>query len=107
MRKVVVLLCVLGAICALVQSEARAQTTLEAGDLAFTGYKSTGADAVSFVLLRAVTACTFVTFTDRGWLAGGGFRSGEGAFELTFDADYPCGSEFVAVQSPLEVLDAV
>ena len=106
MRKAVVLLCVLGAMCAGGRGEARAQTALGAGDLAFTGYGSTGTDGFSFVLLRAVTVGTAVAFTDRGWLAGGGFRSGEGEFELTFGADYPCGSEFVAIQSPLEVFDS-
>ncbi len=106
MGKAVVFLCVLGAACASLVTEARAQTTLSPGDLAFSGYGSSGTDQFSFVLLRDVTAGTTVTFTDRGWLAAGGLRSGEGTFELTFTADYGCGSEFLAVMSPLEVLDS-
>lgn len=85
---------------------AGAQTNLSAGDLAFTGYGSTGTDGFSFVLLRDVAAGTAITFTDRGWLAAGGLRPGEGGFEVVFDRDYGCGAEFHAVMSPLGVLDA-
>lgn len=104
MRKLGMCTCVLLAWAALT-IPASAQTTLVPGDVAFSGYSSSGTDEFSFVLLRGVTAGTTISFTDRGWLAVGGFRSGEGAFELTLDADYPCGSEFRAVMSPLEVRD--
>ena len=50
---------------------ASAQTTLAAGDIAFTGYNSiNGSDAgdsFSFILLRNITLSTTVIFTDRGW----------------------------------------
>lgn len=54
-------------------SALRSQTTLVAGDLAFTGYYSAGAngapdDQFSFVLLTNITAGTTIKFTDRAWL---------------------------------------
>lgn len=106
MKQMVVLACAVGALAGFDGPRAQAQTMLSPGDLVFTGYDSSGTDQVSFVLARDVAAGTTVTFTDRGWLAAGGFRSGEGAFELTLDADLPCGTELVAVMSPLEVRDA-
>lgn len=106
MRKVMGFLCTLAVAGVLAAGDSGAQTTLQAGDVAFSGYTSSGTDQFSFVLLRDVTAGTTLAFTDRGWLGGGGFRSGEGAFELTFDGDYGCGAEFVAVMSPLSVVDA-
>jgi len=106
MRKTWAVVCALLASCTFGAYEARAQTVLSAGDLAFTGYGSTGTDQFSFVLLRDVVAGTTITFTDRGWLASGGFRPGERAFELTFTADQGCGAEFHATMSPLGVVDA-
>lgn len=54
-------------------------TDLIAGDLALIGYSSdTGGKSFAFVLLRDVTEGTRIDFTDNGWLAAGGFRSGEG-----------------------------
>lgn len=73
---------------------AHAQTTLGAGDLAFTGYNSDNPDDFSFVLLKDVLAGTTVTFTDRGWLAAGGFRAGESTLTITFAADRTTGEQF-------------
>ena len=53
------------------------QTTLTTGDIAFVGYNgdfSSGSDDFSFILLKNITINTTITFTDKGWLASGGFR---------------------------------
>lgn len=105
MMKRIAVACAWVALAMMVGVDARAQTTLERGDVAFTGYGASGTDQFSFVLLRDVTAGTALSFTDRGWLAAGGLRPGEGAFEVTLERDYPCGTEFHAIQSPLQVLD--
>lgn len=63
---------------ALLRTEAVAQTTLVAGDIAFSGYISTVTpDEYSFVLLRNITAGTTINFTDNSWLNTGVFRTGE------------------------------
>lgn len=50
----------------------KAQTTLAAGDIAFTGYIGNGAvagnDAFAFVVLKALSSNTVINFTDRAWL---------------------------------------
>ncbi len=48
-------------------------TDLDLGDIAFTGYRSDGDDAFSFVLLKDILSGTEITFTDQGWLSVGGF----------------------------------
>ena len=106
MRRLALIACAALGACLCSAFVAGAQTTLGRGDIAFTGYDSGGTDEVSFVLLRSVAAGTSISFTERGWLAAGGFRSGEATFTLTFSADYPCGSELRAVMAPLAVLDA-
>ena len=52
-------------------------TSLAVGDIAIVHYASVG-DAFSFVFLRDIEAGTTVNFTDNGWLASGGFRTGQG-----------------------------
>jgi predicted extracellular nuclease len=60
-------------------------TTLTAGDVALIGYSSdTAGKSFAFVLLTDVDAGTAINFTDDGWFAAGGFRSGEG--EVTYTA---------------------
>ena len=63
---------------------ANAQTTLAAGDIAFTSYDSSPlagvGDKFSFVLLTNISAGTRISFTDRGyngsgWQAAGGTES--------------------------------
>ena len=62
-------------------------TTLTAGDIALIGYSAdAGGKSFSFVLLQAVEAGTIISFTDNGWLAAGGFRSGEGVVTYTAPA---------------------
>lgn len=75
-----------------------AQTTLEAGDIAFLG---TNADAptsdeanFAFVLLRDIDAATQIIFTDRGWNDNGGFSNfpGDGQFTWTSGSARSAGS---------------
>ncbi|TAE52147.1 MAG: T9SS C-terminal target domain-containing protein [Bacteroidetes bacterium] len=53
-----------------------AQTTLVAGDIAFTRYHQT-TNRFDFVLLRDIAANTQIKFTDNGWRSAGLFRNGE------------------------------
>jgi hypothetical protein len=62
---------------------ATAQTTLSAGDIAFTGYQCDAPDTASFVLLTDLDAGTVISFTDKGWLVAGGFRGYEGNADTT------------------------
>ncbi|RZJ81305.1 MAG: hypothetical protein EOO20_25270, partial [Chryseobacterium sp.] len=59
----------------LFSSGTKAQTTLAAGDIAFTGYDSTPVsgtgDSFSFVLLTNISSGTKISFTDRGYTAAG------------------------------------
>ena len=49
------------------------------GDIAFLQYNADGTGTtVKFVALVDIPAGTTINFTDKGWLAVGGFRSGEG-----------------------------
>ncbi len=75
--------------------------TLDIGELVITGYNADADpnnnslnDEFSFVLLAGVEQGQVLSFTDRGWLSAGGFREGEGTLTLTFDAAYPCATEF-------------
>jgi Secretion system C-terminal sorting domain/HYR domain len=55
-----------------------AATTLNAGDIAFSGYNSsTGSDEFSFVLLKNIGVGTVINFTNNGWLSTNVFRTGE------------------------------
>jgi hypothetical protein len=54
-----------------------AATTLNAGDIAFSGYTSTVTDEFSFVLLRNIGPGTVINFTNNGWLSTNVFRAGE------------------------------
>ncbi|MCX6317629.1 MAG: T9SS type A sorting domain-containing protein [Bacteroidetes bacterium] len=57
--------------------EAKAQTTLVAGDLVFTGFNCDLVnDNFSFVLLKNITVNTTIRFTDFGWLTTNQFGSG-------------------------------
>ncbi|MBL7923233.1 MAG: T9SS type A sorting domain-containing protein [Bacteroidia bacterium] len=60
---------------------AQAQTSLEAGDIAFTGYITaddnnvTQDDVISFVLLKDMDVNTVIYFTDFGWTDAGTFQT--------------------------------
>ena len=58
-------------------------TVLTAGDIAIVQYNSGATDAFTFVFLRDVEVGTSINFTDNGWLAAGGFRTGEGTVTYT------------------------
>jgi HYR domain/Secretion system C-terminal sorting domain len=71
-------------------------TTLNAGDIAFTGYTSTTTnDDFSFVLLRNIGAGTAINFTDNGWLSTNVFATGEQTITWTSNAAYPAGTEIL------------
>ena len=69
-----------------------AQTTLGLGDIAFVSYESDGNDVWAFVLLEDIVATTEITFTDNGWFAAGGFRSGEGTLVWEATSDLSAGT---------------
>jgi hypothetical protein len=76
------------------------------GDIAFTGYNSDGTeDAFSFVLLRNVIAGEEISFTENGWLAAGGFRTGESTVTLQFSGNYNCGSQIYISAVPFDAKD--
>lgn len=79
------------------EQKTNAQTTLAAGDIAFTGYNSQGAtnDTFSFVLLKNITAGTVINFTDNGWLNPGNFRSGEQVVTWTSGLAIVAGREII------------
>jgi len=66
-------------------------TALAVGDVAVVHY-NTSTDAFSFVFLRDVEAGTTVNFTDNGWLAAGGFRSGEDTVTYTAPSAVTAGT---------------
>ncbi|MBL7747297.1 MAG: immunoglobulin domain-containing protein, partial [Chitinophagaceae bacterium] len=69
-------------------------TTLNAGDIAFSGYISAAAaDEFSFVLLRNIGPGTAINFTDNGWLSTNVFGTGEQTITWTSNAAYGAGTE--------------
>ncbi len=89
-----------------VSSTAIAQTPLALGDIAFTGYNADGNNEFSFVLFKDVDVGTTITFTDNGWFAAGGFRSGEGTVTLTFTSAYSAGRQITIATGPVVTDDA-
>ncbi|MDF2934572.1 MAG: C-terminal target protein, partial [Chryseobacterium sp.] len=87
----------------LLASAAGAQTTLAAGDIAFTGYDSTplagAGDKFSFVLLTNISSGTQISFTDRGYTGSGWQASGgtESAITWTSGSALPLGTEVYIV----------
>jgi hypothetical protein len=84
---------------------AKGQTTLAAGDIAFTGYigHGTGPTAIddfSFVLLKNITSNTVINFTENGWLIAPnpvGFRTGENTLTWTSNSALVSGQEIKIV----------
>src|SRR5205085_12095896 len=70
-----------------------APSTLNAGDIGFSGYTSTQTDEFSFVLLRNIGSGTVINFTNNGWLSTNVFRAGEQTVTWTSNAAYPAGTE--------------
>lgn len=82
------------------------------GDIAFTGYQSDSAgnpsgedDQFTFVLLRDVTAGEQISFTENGWLAAGGFRTGENTVTLEFTAPLNCGTQISISATPFVAIE--
>ncbi|MBL0337123.1 MAG: hypothetical protein IPP73_17870 [Chitinophagaceae bacterium] len=73
--------------------QSRAQTTLAAGDIAFTGYISSATDQFSFVLLKSITSGTTINFTDDAWLPAGVFAGGEETVTWTSTTALSAGTE--------------
>ena len=71
----------------------QAQTNLNAGDIAFTGYHCGGNNDFSFLLLASVENGSTIRFTDNGWKSDNTFRTGEGILLAFFSTDVPCGTE--------------
>ncbi len=77
-------------------------TTLNAGDIAFSGYFGFGAsvttDEFSFVLLKNIGPGTVINFTNNGWLSTNVFRVGEETVTWTSPAAaLPAGTEIKIV----------
>jgi hypothetical protein len=76
-------------------------TTLNAGDIAFSGYLGFGASAAidefSFVLLRNIGPSTIINFTNNGWLSTNVFRTGEQTITWTSPSAMPAGTEIKIV----------
>lgn len=96
-RKTIISLLLLVVFSTYFVSSAGAQTTLVAGDIAFTGYISsaTGIDEFSFVMLRNMSAGTVINFTDNAWLNPGVFRTGEQTATFTLSSSRNAGTEIV------------
>ena len=84
------------------------------GDIAFSAYNSetaanlpagTNVDSFTIVLLRDVTAGEEISFTENGWFAAGGFRSGENTATLTFGSSYSEGMQIMISADPFVALD--
>ncbi|REC48741.1 hypothetical protein DRF62_19680, partial [Chryseobacterium piscium] len=79
---------------------ANAQTTLAAGDIAFTSYDSSPlagvGDKFSFVLLTNISAGTTISFTDRGYQGSGAWQAAgtsESAITWVSGTAIPMGTE--------------
>jgi len=84
-------------LCAICWNPAWSQTNFSLGDIAVTGYQGDNPDLLSVVFLTDVEAGTTFTITDNGWLAAGGFRTGEGIFTVTISEALACGTEVVFI----------
>ena len=70
-------------------------TTLNAGDIAFSGYSADHAsDYFSFVLLRNIGPGTVINFTDNGY-QGGALTAAEQTVTWTSNASYSAGTEIL------------
>lgn len=83
------------------------------GDIAFSAYGAETAtntpsgpvDAFTIVILKTVTAGEQITFTENGWFAAGGFRSGENTITLEFTSSYAEGAQIIISSDPFEARD--
>ncbi len=82
-------------------SAAPSATTLGPGDIAIIGFNFDNPDEFAFVLLTDITAGTEIHFTDNGWLAAGGFRTGEGEDVWTAGTDMSAGTVITLTASSM------
>lgn len=82
------------------------------GDIAFSAYSADNTvpnggpiDAFTIVLLRNVSSGEDISFTENGWLAAGGFRSGENTCTLLFTSNYLEGTQIIISRDPFEARD--
>lgn len=78
------------------------QSTLSAGDVVLLGVNCDNPDDFAFLFLVDVEAGTVIKFTDNGWLAVGGFRSGEGVQTYTTPQMISAGTVIVFSQHPTD-----
>ena len=85
---------------------------LALGDIAFTGYQSDSSgnpsgedDQFTFVLLTDVVTGNQISFTENGWLAAGGFRTGENTITLEFTAPLSCGTQISISTTPFVAIE--
>ncbi|WP_310475379.1 choice-of-anchor I family protein [Sandarakinorhabdus sp.] len=69
------------------------------GDIAIVRFGADDPDTLSFVLLADLSGET-IFFTDNGWLAAGGFRSGEGIFSYVVPGGTPIGT-VISIPAPI------
>jgi len=72
-----------------------AQTTLVAGDIAILGMNCDNPDDFSFLLLKDIDSGTQIKFTENGWFATGGFRTGEGTQTYTAPSNLSAGTKII------------
>lgn len=75
------------------------------GDIAFSGVNHDGADDFSIVLIRDYTSGEQIEFTDNGWFAAGGFRTGEGTMLFTFGGNYVAGTQIILYGDGTQPID--
>ncbi|PTX63114.1 putative secreted protein (Por secretion system target) [Kordia periserrulae] len=82
------------------------------GDIAFTGYQGDNSgnpsgetDQFTFVLLRDVAAGELISFTENGWFAAGGFRTGESTVTLEFTSALNCGTQISISATPFVAIE--
>lgn len=76
-----------------------AQTSLDAGSLAVTGFGSDNPDDFHFVLLADIEAGTRIRFTDSGVKSDGSFRGNEGAVAYTAPEALTAGTHIGYISS--------
>ena len=85
-------MCASAALAVLLVLGAQQALALTAGEIAIIGANSDNPVKVTWVALVDIPANTTITFTDNGWLAAGGWRTGEGSVEWSHNAPVAAGT---------------
>jgi hypothetical protein len=96
MKKIILLL---SFVCSVYISYA--QTTLNAGDIAFLGIGTDTPDKYAFILLKAVDPGTSISFTDNTWLNGTTLATNENTSTWTTSTSLPVGTVIVISDGPV------